>query len=162
GVPSTGTFRADDGLANTFNCIDDFVPTGGAAQPSQTLDIVVDDVSGLAVGVSGLGGGGVEVSSLNGLLDGVAKINTTDTTHAASMTVYDSQGGRHSLTLQFLKSVNSNEWSWSASFTGSETIVGGGTGTVRFNDDGSLLAFNYVGGATGLTFNPIMGPLRRP
>jgi flagellar hook protein FlgE len=155
--PIGATFLANSGTNNTFSCTDSFTPTGGSALPGQTLGIVVDDVTGLAVGVSGLGAGGVEVSSLNGLNAGTAVINTANTTHAMSITVYDSQGGKHSLTLEFLKSVNPNEWTWSASFNGNETVVDGGSGTVRFNEDGSLLSFNYIGGATSLTFNPNNG-----
>ena len=157
GVDNGGTFLANNGTDNTFSCTDVFVPTGGTALPGQTLGIVVDDVTGLAVGVSGLGGGGVEVSSLNGLNLGTARINTANTTHAMSITVYDSQGGKHSLTLEFLKSVNPNEWTWTASFNSNETVVDGGSGTVRFNEDGSMLSFNYIGGATSLTFNPNNG-----
>jgi len=157
GAVNGSTFQANNGADNTFNCTDTFTPTGGAELPPQTLGIVVDDVTGLAVGVSGLGAGGVEVSSLNGLSAGDAVINTANTTHAMSITVYDSQGGKHSLTLEFLKSVNPNEWTWTASFNSNETVVDGGSGTVRFNEDGSMLSFNYIGGATALTFNPNNG-----
>jgi flagellar hook protein FlgE len=157
GVANGATFTANSGTNHTFACGDIFVPTGEVAQASESLAIDVDDNTGLAMGILGLGKGGVEVSTMNGLAAGTASITTEDTLHGASITVYDSQGGKHSLTIEFLKSVNTNEWNWTASFSGIETIVSGGMGRVRFNPDGSLLEFNYDGGASSLTFNPNNG-----
>nr|MBN2278333.1 flagellar hook-basal body complex protein [candidate division Zixibacteria bacterium] len=152
-----GVFTANNGSDHTFVCQDVFTPTGAAALTPVTLDIVVDDTSGLAIGIDGLGDGGVEIDTLSGLSAGTAVINTADTTHAASITVYDAQGGKHALTLEFLKSANQNTWTWTASFNDNEVITGGGSGTVQFNPDGSLLSFNFNGGATALTFDPGTG-----
>jgi flagellar hook protein FlgE len=157
GVADGATLSANSGTDNTFVCNDIFTPTGGEALAAETLGIVVDETSGLATGISGLGGGDVEISSLTGLSAGTSVINTADTKHSTSITVYDSQGGEHCLTIEFLKSVNPNEWTWTASCSSNEIIVSGGSGTVEFNQDGSLLAFNYDGGATALTFNPNNG-----
>lgn len=157
GVADAATFTANNGTNNTFSCSDVFVPTGDVAQPAESLTIVVDDATGLAIGVDGLGKGGVEITAQSGLLAGTAAITTEDTIHGTSITVYDSQGGKHSLTIEFLKSVNTNEWNWTASFSGIETIVSGASGLVRFNSDGSLLDFRYAGGASGVTFNPNTG-----
>lgn len=157
GVADGATLSANNGTDHTFVCADTFTPSGGTAQSPEILSIIVDEVTGLAIGIDGLGNGGVEISSLNGLNAGDAVITTEDTTHAASITVYDSQGAIHSLTIEFLKSVNPNEWSWTASFGGNETIIGGGGGMVTFNPDGSLLTFTYNGGANSLSFNPNNG-----
>jgi flagellar hook protein FlgE len=157
GVADGSTLEANGGTDHTFVCSDVFTPTSGTALPAQTLDIIVDENTGLATGIEDLGGGGVEVDSITGLNAGTAIIATADTTHASSITVYDSQGAQHTLTIEFLKSVNPNEWSWTASFAGTETIIGGGSGMVNFNDDGSLLSFTYDAGATGLTYNPNNG-----
>jgi len=157
GVADGGTFMANDGLNHTFTCQDVFVPTGDVAQSPESLDIYVDDTTGLAMGIEGLGDGGVEIMTQTGLQAGTAVIATDDTIHGTSITVYDTQGGKHSLTIEFMKSVNTNEWNWTASFSGIETIVAGGSGTVRFNSDGSLLNFQYDGGASSLTFNPNNG-----
>jgi hypothetical protein len=157
GVADGSTLEANGGTDHTFVCNDIFTPTGGTAMAAETLNIIVDDTTGLATGIDGLGSGGIEVGSINGLSAGTAVIGTADTTHATSITVYDSQGGQHTLTMEFLKSINLNEWSWTASFAGTETIVGGGSGMVNFNDDGSLLSFTYDSGATSLTFNPNNG-----
>ncbi|SYZ74269.1 putative Flagellar hook protein FlgE [Candidatus Zixiibacteriota bacterium] len=157
GVADGSTLAANNGSNHSFVCNDVFTPTGGVALDPEMLDIEVDDNTGLATGIAGLGGGGVEISSLNGLSAGTSIINTADTTHSTSITVFDSQGGKHTMTIQFTKSVNPNEWTWSAAFTGNEIILGGGTGTVRFNQDGSLLSFGYNGGSTGLSFDPNNG-----
>jgi flagellar hook protein FlgE len=157
GVPDGGTMAANNGTDHTFVCADVFSPTNGAIQPALNLEFVIDDTTGIVTGISGLGGGGIEVSSLNGISAGTAVIQTADTTHAMSITVYDSQGGKHSLTIEFLKSVQKNHWTWTASFIGNEIITGGGSGTVEFSPDGSLLSFDYVGGASALTFDPNNG-----
>ncbi|MEW5924381.1 MAG: flagellar hook-basal body complex protein [Candidatus Zixiibacteriota bacterium] len=157
GVPDGMTQLINSGSDHTFVCTDVFDPTSGNIQPPLNLDIIVDENTGLAMGIDGLGGGGVEIEALNGISAGTATIETDDTTHAMSTTVYDSQGGKHTLTIEFLKSVEKNEWTWSASFLGNEIITGGGSGTIEFNPDGSLFSFEYIGGATSLTFDPNNG-----
>jgi len=157
GVPDGTTQLVNSGTDHSFVCTDVFDPTSGTIQVPLNLDIVVDENTGFAIGVEGLGGGGVEIEALNGLRAGTAIIETDDTTHAMSSTIYDSQGGKHTLTIEFLKSVEKNEWSWTASFLGNEIITGGGSGTVEFNPDGSLFTFDYIGGATSLTFDPNNG-----
>jgi flagellar hook protein FlgE len=156
GVPDGSTQMINSGTEHTFVCTDTFNPTVGDLRITNP-DIVVDETTGLAIGISGLGGGDVTIKTLSGLSAGNAVISTADTTHAMSITVYDSQGGKHSLTIEFLKSVDKNNWTWSASFTGNEIITGGGSGTVEFNPDGSLLSFDYNGGATALAFDPNNG-----
>lgn len=157
GVPDGTTQLINNGTDHTFVCTDVFDPTSGSIQPPINLDILIDSNTGLAMGIEGLGGGGVEIEALSGLSAGTATIETDDTTHAMSTTVYDSQGGKHTLTLEFLKSVEKNQWTWSASFLGNEIITGGGSGTIEFNPDGSLFSFEYIGGATSLTFDPNNG-----
>jgi len=157
GVADGGTFTADNGIDHTFICTDTFTPSVGGAVSGQSLEIVVDEVTGLAVGIGGLGKGGVEVGSQSGLSAGTAVVETEDTIHSTSVLVYDSQGDKHALTIDFIKSVNPNSWHWNASFNGIEQITGGGSGMVRFNDDGSFLDFTYDSGATMLTFNPNNG-----
>jgi flagellar hook protein FlgE len=76
---------------------------------------------------------------------------------SASVTVFDSLGNKHTLTLDFTKTANPNEWTWAATVPAPATVSGGDTGTVTFNADGSLASFTYNGGATGLSFNPANG-----
>ncbi|MDD4052816.1 MAG: flagellar hook-basal body complex protein [candidate division Zixibacteria bacterium] len=148
GMASTG------GLDNTFVAIDTFTPTGDAAEASVQLGIEVDDNSGMAVGITGLGTDGVTVKASNGLTAGNLVIDTAATQHSTSITSYDSQGGRHTLIVTFTKTSTDNLWDWNVTLPGSETILEGGSGTVRFNPDGSLLSFQYDGGANSLSFDP--------
>ena len=158
GVADGATFLANNGTDHTFVCNDVFTPTDGDALAPVSLDIVVDETTGLATGIDGLGGGGVEATSrISGLSAGTAIITTADTVHSTSITVYDSLGGKHILTIDFTKTINLNEWNWTTSFGGNESITGGGSGTVEFSSDGSLLSFAYNGGATSLTYDPNNG-----
>lgn len=71
---------------------------------------------------------------LGGNLDADA---ATGDTRKSSMTVYDSLGNEHELTVTFEKTGN-NAWDYTFSFGGSETINSGGSGSLAFNDDGTL------------------------
>lgn len=71
---------------------------------------------------------------LGGNLDADA---ATGDTRKSSMTVYDSLGNEHELTVTFEKT-GSNAWDYTFSFGGSETINSGGSGSLAFNSDGTL------------------------
>lgn len=77
-----------------------------------------------------------------------------DVTHIMSTTVFDNMGQAHDLNLEFKKTREAGKWSWSVALTGNEKIKSGGSGTIRFNADGSLQAFEYLAGATALSFDP--------
>ncbi len=152
------------GAANTFVATDVFTPDrgyGGAAGPvSSQLSLVINDSTGLVTGLNGLGGGGVTVESVNGLTATGANplvVKTDQTLHSTSLNVYDSQGGTHTLTIEFFKSIVPNRWEWTASTIGVEEVTGGRNGYVSFNSDGSLNTFDYFGGATGITIDPHNG-----
>jgi flagellar hook protein FlgE len=160
------SFTSAGGAASTYTASDSFMPakgTGAAAGPIvNPLNLVFDENTGLVTGLSDLGGGGVEISSgSNGLTATSAGnelvVETEPTTHTASISVFDSQGGKHTMSIEFFKSIISNRWEWTASTLGNETIAGGGTGFVSFNADSSLNTFAYNGGADSLTLNPGTG-----
>lgn len=159
------SFSSAGGAASTLVATDTFTPDrglGAAAGPEVTqLEIMFDDTTGLAVGLEGLGEGGVTVSSgASGLAatGGNDLIITTDpTVHSTSINVYDSQGGKHTLTIEFFKSLLDNRWEWSASTLGGEQITVGQRGYVTFNADGSLATFDYAAGASSLVINPDNG-----
>ena len=77
--------------------------------------------------------------------------------HTASITVYDSKGGAHTVSLNMTNAStpgSPNVWTWSAEVDdGDITPSAGNTGTIRFNTDGSLAAFTIDDGQP-LTFNP--------
>jgi flagellar hook protein FlgE len=160
------TVQSAGGAATTFVATDTFTPdrgTGAAVGPViSTLDLVIDDTSGLVTGLSGLGGDdSVEIKAGSSGITATAGndlvVETEPTIHSTSINVYDSQGGRHTLTIEFEKSIIQNRWEWTASTLDNETITVGGNGYVAFNADGSLNAFEYAAGATGMTIEPNNG-----
>lgn len=152
------------GAATTLQATDSFLPDrgyGSAAGPITTnLGLAFDNTTGLVTGLTGLGGGGVEIKSSAGISATGANplvITTQPTLHATSISVYDSQGGRHTMSIEFFKSIIPNRWEWQISATGTEVVTGGRTGFAQFNADGSLNSFDYFGGATGVTIDPRNG-----
>jgi flagellar hook protein FlgE len=75
-------------------------------------------------------------------------------TYNVSTLVYDSLGGEHTVTFEFQKVPGENEWIWEASMDGGEEIIEGGTGRMRFDENGAISNFSYDGGASGLQFRP--------
>lgn len=76
--------------------------------------------------------------------------------HSVSIFAYDSRGERHKIEVNFTQdTAEHNTWNWDAivddgSVDEINNLLGGNSGTVRFNSDGSLLSFD--GGP--LTFTP--------
>ncbi|PIE76087.1 hypothetical protein CSA17_04065 [bacterium DOLJORAL78_65_58] len=98
---------------------------------------------------------GVDNDILTGAFEFTATRNATDQqTFTMSTVTYDSLGNEHTMSFGFEKEPGLNTWRWTASMDGGEQITSGGSGTVSFNTDGSINAFTYDAGATGITFNP--------
>jgi flagellar hook protein FlgE len=154
---ATATLTANNGTAHTMAASDLFTPNFGPAQLPVTLELEISDETGLVYGVKGLGGGNVTIRSNTELSAGSAIVTTEDTQYSTSITVYDSQGGKHTLVLTFTKLLTPNTWVWQASLGGGETLVYGDKGTVAFNSDGSLNKFEFDGGGNSLGINPQNG-----
>jgi flagellar hook protein FlgE len=75
-------------------------------------------------------------------------------TFQVSTLVYDSLGGEHTITFDFQKVPDQNEWIWEAEMEGGEQIVSGGSGRLRFDEHGAITGFTYDDGAGGVTFRP--------
>lgn len=150
-------FTVNNGTASTLVATDVFTPTGKAAMDPVTLELEANSDTGLITNIRDMGGGGVRIMAQSGLAAGTAVIDTDATEHYTSILVYDSLGTSHNLSLRFTRSAAENEWYWDASFAGEEVIMGGQSGTVRFNSDGSLASFGYDGGAASLVFDPVSG-----
>lgn len=75
-------------------------------------------------------------------------------TFSVSTSVYDSLGGRHTVTFQFQKVPGMNEWIWEALLEGGQEIIEGGSGRVRFNDAGAVANFTFDENASSLVFRP--------
>ncbi|MEA3297129.1 MAG: flagellar hook-basal body complex protein, partial [candidate division Zixibacteria bacterium] len=121
GTPATDVFTSAGGAATTFVISDSFTPDQGngiAAGPVVTpLGLVIDEYTGLVTGVSGIGGAGVDVTTGTGGLAATTPgnelvIQTEPTTHTMSMSVFDSQGGKHTISIEFFKSIVDNRWEW--------------------------------------------------
>jgi flagellar hook protein FlgE len=73
----------------------------------------------------------------------------TGTVHTTSMPVVDGAGAEHSLTLQFTKSATPYTWDLAVSVSDG-TVTGGGSATLTFDVDGTLLS--PTAQSIGLTF----------
>jgi flagellar hook protein FlgE len=150
-------FTVNNGTASTLTATDVFTPTGKTPLGAVGLSLVTDERTGLVTGISGLGGGGVDIDANGGLAAGTATIETDATEHYSSTVVYDTLGVEHNMSVRFARSATAGVWYWDVSLDGNEQISGGQTGTVTFNEDGSIASFNYDGGSTSLTFDPGSG-----
>jgi flagellar hook protein FlgE len=69
----------------------------------------------------------------------------TGTTYVGTITIYDSLGGTHNLTLTFTKTATAGEFTYATTETdASMSLNAGGTGTLQFSGSGAITA-----GATG-------------
>ncbi|MFT5232970.1 MAG: flagellar hook protein FlgE, partial [Candidatus Krumholzibacteriia bacterium] len=71
-----------------------------------------------------------------------------------STMVYDSLGAEHPINFNFEKVPDQNEWIWSAELEGTETLLGGSSGRLSFNETGSITSFVFDDGSSSLTFQP--------
>jgi flagellar hook protein FlgE len=114
----------------------------GETQTSITLTYGDDDASGTVVNFPGFNS--VQTGRDAG-------------THTASITVYDSKGATHTVSMTFENTSSdslANIWSWQANVdNGDITPSSGNKGKVRFNSDGSMAVFNSDDGQS-LTFDP--------
>jgi flagellar hook protein FlgE len=165
-LPAGSTYVSAGGAATTYVATDSFLPDRGngiSAGPVVTgLGLVIDDTTGMVVGLSGIGSGGIEIITATGGLTATAPgseliIQTAPTIHTTSISVFDSQGGKHTMSIEFFKSIVSNRWEWSITMLGNEVVTTGGSGYVSFNPDGSLNTFDYYGGATAVAIDPRNG-----
>ena len=74
--------------------------------------------------------------------------------YSVSTTVYDSLGSEHTINFSFVKVPDQNEWIWEAEMEGGETITGGGSGRMSFDENGAITAFTYDEGAPGIAIEP--------
>ena len=82
----------------------------------------------------------------------------TDVTQTASISVYDSMGNPHTVSMTFTKDPTAvNRWNWGATVPDPAVVAGGKTGAVTFDSEGRLETFTYDGGSTSFQFNPNTG-----
>jgi flagellar hook protein FlgE len=91
-------------------------------------------------------------STLSISADGNRKPNVV----TGSVTVFDTLGTAHQVTMKFTK-IGNNEWTWTASVPGTSTDTGqevSANGTITFNADGTLSPENIAPTNPQLTFIP--------
>jgi flagellar hook protein FlgE len=82
----------------------------------------------------------------------------TDSTHTASISVYDAMGNDHTISMTFTKDPTAlNRWTWQATVPEPAVVTGGDTGAVTFDSLGRLETFTYDGGNTSFQFDPNTG-----
>jgi flagellar hook protein FlgE len=146
-----------DGTNSDLVAVDSFVPSNGGSAIETTLTLQADENTGLVTNITDLGGGGVTIFAADGLAAGTLVVDTEDTSHTTSIVTYDSLGGEHVLDITFTKTATPNLWLWEVGIEEPAQAISGGTGTVSFNNDGSLQAFNYDGGVLSFSYNPNNG-----
>lgn len=157
GIAPNSRLTAANGTPDHMLIVDTMTLSApGVSNPPgpQTLTPVYDPDTGMVVGISGLGGGGVTIEGNSPLAAGTATIITEPTNHSSSITVFDSQGGKHSLTVEFTKQFASNTWSWEVKMPNGEAAVSGALGEVSFNPDGTLQSFT---GGSPMVIDPKNG-----
>jgi flagellar hook protein FlgE len=96
-----------------------------------------------------------DTPTLSSSADGGRDLNLV----SGSVTVFDSLGTAHQVTLSYTK-VGDNEWAWHATVPGTSTDTGNPqheVGTVKFNADGTLSAGNITPSDPTVTFTPSSG-----
>lgn len=76
---------------------------------------------------------------------------------STAISVYDTTGAEHVLTMKFVQTTDPGVWEWSANFAGNEDIVSGGSGTLTFGEDGTVATFLYDDGSSSLIIDPNNG-----
>ena len=90
--------------------------------------------------------------TLSGNFDANATVGTT---HAMSITTYDSTGAPHVMSVTFTNT-GTGTWDWAATCP-TAAVTPAGNGTVTFSSTGSLSGFTYPAGGTGITLTPAGG-----
>jgi flagellar hook protein FlgE len=157
GAAAGAAFTVNNGTAHTFAVADVFQPTTGSAMAPVTLEVTLNSSTGLVTGISGLGKGGVNIVSSSQLAAGTAVIKTMDTQHATSISIYDSQGGKHTVVFTFTKQLTPNTWRWKGTMAGNEIALSGDQGIVSFNNDGSFSTFTFDDLSSSLSIDPNNG-----
>ena len=79
---------------------------------------------------------------------------TDQKTFSMATTIYDSLGGEHTLNFSFEKVAGENEWIWTASTDGNETLLSGQSGRIRFTENGSVSNFTFDDGSSAISIQP--------
>lgn len=143
-IQGDGFFVLSDGSANYYS-------RAGAFEVDSAGNLV-DSVTGYRI--QGAGGDitisptatsapvGTRTAAFTGNLDPTAAVGTT---YVATVSIFDSLGGTHNLSLTFTKTANPGEFTYATAEADATMAIGaGGAGTLQFSGTGAITA-----GATG-------------
>lgn len=119
---------------------------------------LVNELSGLNIQVQG--GAAPEFDGIFGSSPGnyLETQSATDVEHEVAITVFDSLGSKHIMSLTFTKDPTvANRWTWEGGVPSPGVITGGQTGSVTFDDLGRLESFSFDGGVSSFQFDPSTG-----
>lgn len=135
----------------------------GVTSNAQTGALTITGDGGLVNALTGINIRVVGVSNFNAIFDSqpgnyISQQVATDVSHQTAISVFDSMGNPHALTITFTKDpTQANRWTWAASVASPATTTGGSSGAVTFDSDGRLETFTYDGGASSFQFDPNTG-----
>jgi flagellar hook protein FlgE len=149
------TLRADNGTASTLEATDTFTAWDGTQFTPVAVELGSTAAGdGRVNNLVNLGGGGITAVAADGLEAGTTVFDTARTEHTTAIDVYDNQGERHTLTINFVKSATADNWAFELAVTDPAIATGGTSGSVLFNsEDGSLQQLQFDGAATTFSFN---------
>ena len=114
-------------------------------------------ITGINIGAGDATNGLDSMSIFGAAMTMTESQTASDVVHTISTTVYDSVGDAHTLRIDFKKTAVDGRWTWEAILNGDETVRGGNSGLVTFNENGSLRSFEYDDGTTSFRFDPSNG-----
>ncbi len=159
-VFGTSDVVADDGVDETLVATSIFTTSSGVEMDPVVLELGdMDPLTGQITNITNLGDGGLTVYAPEGLQAGTFQVATTDTNHDTSITIYDSLGSAHTLTMTFTRSEEANTWTWEVDIPFPARSFSGNSGTVVFNNDGSLGSWKFDSGGGSLTFDSGTGSM---
>ena len=128
--------HGDGGLVNELTLIDITAETSGGSARTE-FNKILDDSAG----------------------NWFESVEATDYSQSASITVFDSKGESHVVSVKYIKDpVEANKWRWEATIEGlGPERLSGDTGEITFDSEGNLKTYTYDGGASSFRFLPENG-----
>ena len=142
----------------------------GAGSPILDADGNTQTIrTGLDLTFNGITVGDTSSWTLSGYDPTSATTVSNTSNYSSAITVYDSLGLGHVVTVNFRKASEgtaASTWEWHVTTDGSDAIASGGSGTLTFNNNGVLVAggtaqpvvFDFSGAAAGQMINLVFSP----
>jgi len=148
-VSGTYTYTEGDTIQDLLDSINDTFAGATATLGENGKIVLTDNFAGDSATHLNLNAGTGSVfhpQTFNELVEG-----RDAASHSTSINVYDSLGNAHVVEMVFTKADEENAWTWETSIdNGLITPSSGSSGTITFNNDGSLASFS----GSPLIFNP--------